>query len=123
VDVVLAAMGPESLAAMDAEQAYVTVTRGRQEAHLYVDDKAAVARRIQQSGRRGTATELVEGTLGAAMQPVSLDAARRAKRERHQRYLDRVERIMGEDASAPVHEPAPEAMRRRTYDAGPQMGV
>jgi ATP-dependent exoDNAse (exonuclease V) alpha subunit len=123
VDVVLAAMGPESLPAMDAEQAYVTVTRGRHEAHLYVDDKEAVARRIQQSGRRGTATELVEGKLGAAMQPVSLHAVRRAKRERYQRYLNKVERIIEEESPEPVHEPAPEAMRRRTYDAGPQMGI
>jgi ATP-dependent exoDNAse (exonuclease V) alpha subunit len=60
VDVVLGAMGSESLPAINAEQFYVTASRGRERFTLYTDLSPAVLREaIQKQDRRKSATELV----------------------------------------------------------------
>ena len=60
----IAAMGSQSLPAINAKQLYVTASRGKEDITLYVDDKAAVRRAIQGSGQQLSATELVkEGQL------------------------------------------------------------
>jgi conjugative relaxase-like TrwC/TraI family protein len=58
-DKILCAMGSESLPAVSSRQFYVSVSRGREDIAIYVDDKAAVRRAIQDAGDRMTATELV----------------------------------------------------------------
>lgn len=65
-DVAIAAMGSESLPAVNARQAYVTISRGRQEAILFVDDKEAVRRAIQSAGKQLSATELMAAAAGVA---------------------------------------------------------
>jgi conjugative relaxase-like TrwC/TraI family protein len=60
-DVALVAVGPESLAAANREQFYVSVSRGREAVRLYTDDKEAVRSAIQSSGARLSATEMMEG--------------------------------------------------------------
>ena len=60
-DVALVAVGPESLAAANREQFYVSVSRGREAVKLYTDDKEAVRSAIQSSGARLSATEMMEG--------------------------------------------------------------
>ncbi|QDS99329.1 MobF family relaxase [Adhaeretor mobilis] len=56
----IAAMGSQSLPAINAKQLYVTASRGKEDVTLYVDDKAAIRRAIQGSGQQLSATELVK---------------------------------------------------------------
>jgi conjugative relaxase-like TrwC/TraI family protein len=65
-DIVIAAMGSRSLPAINARQFYVTVSRGKEDVVLYVDDKAAVRSAIQNEGRQLSATALVKpaGAIG-----------------------------------------------------------
>lgn len=59
-DRAIAAIGSQSLPAINAKQFYVTVSRGREEVAIYVDDKAAVRRAIQNAGEQLSATELIQ---------------------------------------------------------------
>jgi conjugative relaxase-like TrwC/TraI family protein len=59
-DIAIAAIGSKSLPAVNAKQFYVTVSRGREDVLIYVDDKKAVRRAIQQAGEQLSATELVK---------------------------------------------------------------
>jgi hypothetical protein len=54
----IAAMGAESLPAINAKQFYVTVSRGSEDVAIYVDDKSKVRRAIERSGDQLSATEL-----------------------------------------------------------------
>jgi hypothetical protein len=57
---VLIAMGSESLPAINAEQCYVSVSRGRESAQLYTDLSPDELRQaIQRSDSRKSATELM----------------------------------------------------------------
>ncbi|GAB5404402.1 MAG: hypothetical protein Aurels2KO_26330 [Aureliella sp.] len=55
----IAAMGAESLPAINAKQFYVTVSRGSEDVAIYVDNKQRVRSAIQRSGEQLSATELV----------------------------------------------------------------
>ncbi len=59
-DLAIAAIGLQSLPAVNAKQFYVTVSRGREDVAIYVDDKSAVRRAIQNVGEQLSATELVK---------------------------------------------------------------
>lgn len=94
-DVAIAAMGSDSLPAVNARQAYVTISRGRHDVALFVDDKAAVRRAIQRAGKQLSATELMARATG--QQPTrelkqsvnsrrKLDTRRRTLRERVRRW-------------------------------------
>jgi hypothetical protein len=65
-DVAIAAIGSQSLPAVNARQFYVTVSRGREDVTIYVDDKQAVRRAIEQAGEQLSATELVRNQANAA---------------------------------------------------------
>lgn len=60
--IAIAAMGSRSLPAINAKQFYVTVSRGREDVVLYVDDKAAVRKAIQRSGEQLSASEMLKST-------------------------------------------------------------
>lgn len=60
VDVALVALGQESFAAANREQAYVSVSRGREAVRIYTDDKAAMMEAVRNSAARLSATELVQ---------------------------------------------------------------
>lgn len=62
VDRVFIAVGKESLRAANQQQWYVSVSRGREAARVYVADKDAVREAVQRSGQRMSATELVKGS-------------------------------------------------------------
>ena len=80
----IAAIGAQSLPAVNAKQFYVTVSRGREDVAIYVDDKEAVRRTIQNVGEQLSATELVHSHNGQKQQ-IILD------HKRDQRmFLDRV---------------------------------
>lgn len=74
-DVAIAAIGRESLPAVNAKQFYVTASRGRKDLVLYVEDKAAVRRAIQNAGQQLSATEVVRSQ--AARQRQAIDHRRR----------------------------------------------
>tara|TARA_R110002049_G_C9174280_1_gene562385 strand:+ start:3627 stop:6542 length:2916 start_codon:yes stop_codon:yes gene_type:complete len=57
--IAMAAMGSQSLPAINAKQFYVTASRGREDVAIYVDDKSKVRQAIQRSGEQLSATELV----------------------------------------------------------------
>jgi conjugative relaxase-like TrwC/TraI family protein len=59
VDRVFIGQGSDSLRAASREQFYVSVSRGKQQATIYTDDKAALLEAVQQSDDRATATEFV----------------------------------------------------------------
>ncbi|TWT49003.1 Multifunctional conjugation protein TraI [Botrimarina hoheduenensis] len=109
---VIAAMGSESLPAINARQLYVTASRGREDITLYVDNKAAVVQAIQNAGRQLSATELVGS---AAVQRAS---QQRRQLRSHLRLIERARewwraRVGGRDATPqrrqiPIHyQPAP----------------
>jgi hypothetical protein len=79
--VVIAAIGHESLPAVNAKQFYVTASRGRQDLILFVDNKAAVRRAIQNAGEQLSATQLTANQRAAA-ERVRLQHTRRAFLER-----------------------------------------
>lgn len=60
VDRVFIATGNESLAAANQQQWYVSVSRGRESAKVYVDSKDDMRDAIQKSGARLAAVELVK---------------------------------------------------------------
>jgi len=60
VDVSLVALGSESFAAATREQAYVSISRGREAVRIYTDDKAAMLDAIKGSAARLSATELMQ---------------------------------------------------------------
>jgi conjugative relaxase-like TrwC/TraI family protein len=60
VDVALVAVGSQSLAAANREQAYVSISRGREAVRIYTDDKAAMMEAVQHSAARLSATELMQ---------------------------------------------------------------
>lgn len=83
--VAIASISSQSLPAVNAKQFYVTVSRGREDVTIYVDDKQAVQRAIQQAGEQLSATELMrEGPPVAA-------PGRTTERAQERKYLmDRV---------------------------------
>jgi conjugative relaxase-like TrwC/TraI family protein len=60
VDVSLIALGQESFAAANKEQLYVSLSRGREAARLYTDDKAGLLDAVKSSAARLSASELVQ---------------------------------------------------------------
>lgn len=84
VDLVFIAQGSESFPATSREQFYVSASRGREGVRLYTDDAEALRQRIRESGRRGSATELLEGAGKSA----SVEARLRTASLRTRRLAD-----------------------------------
>lgn len=78
----MAAIGSQSLPAVNAKQFYVTVSRGRDDVAIYVDDKTAVRSAIQNAGEQLSATELVQGH--------SEQATGVGQSQHHRRFYQRV---------------------------------
>jgi conjugative relaxase-like TrwC/TraI family protein len=86
VDRVLIAESAESFPAANREQLYVSVSRGRQGATIYTDDKTSLRQAIQTSSATMTASELVApDEVQVAQQRRRYDRLRQAaSREAHQ---------------------------------------
>lgn len=63
VDRVLIGQSSDSLPASSREQFYVSVSRGREQATIYTDDREALLAAVDRSDERMTATELVAGRM------------------------------------------------------------
>ncbi|MEM8735204.1 MAG: MobF family relaxase, partial [Planctomycetota bacterium] len=86
----IAAMGAESLPAVNAKQFYVTVSRGSEDVAIYVDNKARVREAIERSGEQLSATELTKEAEHDIPPPERDWAAGRSFRDRFNSYRDRV---------------------------------
>lgn len=101
VDEVFLLQTAASLPATFAEQFYVSLSRGRERAHLYTDDKAALLAAVARSSLRGSAIELAEGDLDpASLKPGGIARRTKAARQRAERYARYVEVQLGEEAAA-----------------------
>lgn len=80
--VAIAAMGAESLPAINAKQFYVTVSRGRDDVAIYVDDKQKVRNAIARSGEQLSATELISAQKDGTSQSREYDYSARQQVER-----------------------------------------
>lgn len=94
VDTVLIAQGAESFRATSREQFYVSVSRGKKRAVLYTDDKAELKDRIQKSGERASASELLDGEVTAAIKLRRSEEAMRLAKERYRRYRAHMAKVM-----------------------------
>jgi hypothetical protein len=110
-DLAIAAIGSQSLPAVNAKQFYVTVSRGRQNVAIYVDDKAAVRRAIQNAGEQRSATELMEANSRK-------EAALIRQRREQRAFVDRVRDWWRE------HFPRQQNTkpRRNGFPSSPQLG-
>lgn len=77
--VAIAAMGSESLPAINAKQFYVTASRGSEDLAIFVDDKAKVRQAIQRSGEQISATQMMKS---GQRQPVRNLRQQRARLKR-----------------------------------------
>ena len=104
VDKVLVAAGSAlSFMATYLEQFYVSVTRGREGARIYTDDKDGLRERIVHSAQRGSATELLAGQVVANTRPRDVTERARQGREELRRRV----------AHRRKHEAVSEAIRDR----------
>lgn len=92
VDRVFIGQSAESFRASSKEQVYVSVSRGREKATLYTDDKESLLAAVHQSDDRITATELVRDRA-AVMQ--RLQEQRHTKECASERTHEREERAYG----------------------------
>lgn len=71
VDRVIIGQASESFGASSQEQLYVSVSRGRESATIYTDDKAALLDAAIQVDERVTATEFLSAGISRGLNPVS----------------------------------------------------
>ena len=103
VDRVLVSAGTDALRATYLEQFLVAMSRGREGVRVYTDDKDALRERIDHSGQRGSATELLAGQVAANTRP--RDVTEQAMKDR--------ETLRKRVAYRRKHEAVAEAIRDR----------
>jgi hypothetical protein len=94
VDRVLVAMGTQSLPAVSREQLYVSLSRGREWARVYTDDREALGKAVGRSDERLSATEVAAKQKAQQLRVASL--------RRHVAFLQRLERRSADRWPAPV---------------------
>ena len=65
MDKVFVSMGEDALAGASREQAYVSISRGRESVKIFTHDKQAMLEAVRTSGQRLSATELMAGEAPA----------------------------------------------------------
>ena len=90
-DIAIAAMGSHSLPAINARQFYVTVSRGKEDVLLYVDNKAKVRDAIQRSGKQLSASELIKASNETKKQS-SKDRTSSLQEKRSRSFRDRIQK-------------------------------
>jgi ATP-dependent exoDNAse (exonuclease V) alpha subunit len=93
VDRVLIAVGNESLAAANQQQWYVSASRGREMAKIYVEDKKEVRDAIAHSGQRLSAVELTHTKLRQSWKHRIRDTIERSRVTRY--FRERAAAIAG----------------------------
>ncbi|HZZ82023.1 MAG TPA: MobF family relaxase [Gemmataceae bacterium] len=100
VDRVLVAQSSQSFPASDKAQFYVSVSRGRQQAQIYTDDKAALLEAVDRDRTRLLASELVR-------------VPKRNLRKKHKRALDRIRDLWNSIRREPEREARKDVERQR----------
>ena len=119
MDVAIAALESQSLPAINAKQFYVTVSRGRENVVLFVDDKAKVRQAIERAGEKLSATELIKQTeVMVSNRPASV---RQPKLEQHRRLRDRVQAWW--QRCFPRRREAIAQQQRPVYRPSPSLGL
>jgi hypothetical protein len=95
VDVVLAAVGRDSLAATDMRRMYVTISRAREEVKLFTDDRDGLMRAAQRDSERHFATDINRYRI--AQQIALEDYERQRELEREQEQIRTIERAREHD--------------------------
>jgi conjugative relaxase-like TrwC/TraI family protein len=109
VDRVLVAMGTESIPAVSREQLYVSLSRGRQWARVYTNDREALGKAVARSDPRLSASEVAARRKAKVF--------RRTTIRKHVRFLQRL--IATERArSSPTVDRARERVAERHLDRG-----
>lgn len=108
----IAAMGSQSLPAINAKQLYVTASRGKQDVTLYVDDKQAVRRAIQATGGQFSATEMVKEQQ-LTTQQTQHRAQEPTQKPQKSRPLERTATATPVKRTQPGSSPQPRHGRRR----------
>lgn len=75
VDAVYAAIGSESFGATDLRRFYVTLSRAREEARIYTDDREGLVDAVQRSDPRRSAIEMLDSARRERAMRVSRDRA------------------------------------------------
>jgi ATP-dependent exoDNAse (exonuclease V) alpha subunit len=102
VDRVFIGQSAESFPASSRQQFYVSVSRGREQAVIYTDDKAALAEAVKREDNRMSATELVRKPK-KAMNLIA-GVQRRLQARARQAVIDRTRELL--HAAEPSHTPA-----------------
>ncbi len=118
----MAAIGSQSLPAVNAKQLYVTCSRGEEDVVIYVDDKEAVRRAIQNADEQLSATEMIEGQAAKARRrhrDISLH--RRQLMERSREWWNKTFRSRHAGWSPVAAENR--AVRHPSQPSSPQLGL
>ncbi len=118
---VLVAQGMQSFPASSREQEYVSLSRGKQSARLYTDNKPELLRRVQESSHRASATELVEGSVTRRGRPIDLASVQRLARQRFRRYTAHLTRVLGREAALTLVKPL-DPQRESSQERKPDYG-
>jgi len=68
VDEVFIAQSADSFPASNAKQFYVSASRGKQDIHIYTDDKVELLKNVEESGQRMSATQMLKESQGLKSQ-------------------------------------------------------
>lgn len=102
VDRVLIAQGTESFGASSREQFYVSISRGKEKAVIFTDDREGLMKSVERSGQRLSATELIDQRAREAAEA----------RESRMRWMARRARIAMNEAADAAKEKARETARQ-----------
>lgn len=125
-DLAIAAMGSQSLPAINARQFYVTASRGKEDVAIYVDDKQAVREAIQNSGQQLSASDLAKSG-GAIGKELAVDRGRvmkhsiRAMQDRMRQWWRAREREPARQHQSSLNRPAA-VKRARGPESRPNPG-
>ena len=78
----IAAMGSQSLPAINSKQFYVTASRGSEDLTLYVDDKQKIRQAVERDGQQLSATELLASAPSVQQQTLDRQQQQRTLRQR-----------------------------------------
>jgi hypothetical protein len=121
VDTVLIAQGVESFGASSREQFYVSVSRGKKKALLYTDNKAALKDRIEESGQRASASELLDNDVTARGKPRRIEEELHAARERFRRFCALRAKAIAANVPRLVKDREQESLHERRHEYGAGM--
>lgn len=96
VDRVFIAQSEMSSPAASKQQFYVSLSRGREQAKIYTDDKVALQRAVMKDGKRMTASEIADHMRLYQVKEMLDRTYNTTKTKIRQRYATRKDRQLGD---------------------------